>query len=537
MGLKALKKSASVYQEVYLTSRVDFSKYAFDPVGFIEKELGESLTDEQKCIANSVVCNRETNVQASHSVGKSHLSARIVLWWICCKGEGAFAISTGPTKRQVHQILWGELRKIYDRHREKIGGERGETFIRLPGNARAIGFTSRHTSSDSFQGLHERSLLIVIDESSGVSEEIDAGAQACVTSAENRLLRVGNPIRNNTAFHRACLRSAIRIPSWSHPNVSWAYELCSDNVHRLKPEVKKWILDKNGEVKPEEEWLSEYRSKIPGAVSVRWIEEARANYGESSLFWQTRVEAQFPTDDTDGIIPKSWLLQARDRYDANPQYWDDLAKGDIWRLGLDVGDGQDNHALAIWRGPVLYDVQIHATVGDRMDTVRAAEIAIAVIRRLGGDYRIAVDNTGVGAGTLASLLASGMMNASGCRFGDGADDRSLFLNRKSQLYWEFREGLRTGKVAIAPLGEKEDYIFQDLCATRYSINTKDQICCEAKEKTKARLKRSPDAEAVVIALENSMQLSAVYSHVVGADGLELGGVGELALLHQLFDGG
>lgn len=305
MGLKALKKSASVYQEVYLTSRVDFSKYAFDPVGFIEKELGESLTDEQKCIANSVVCNRETNVQASHSVGKSHLSARIVLWWVCCKGEGAFAISTAPTKRQVHQILWGELRKIYDRHREKIGGERGETFIRLPGNARAIGFTSRHTSSDSFQGLHERSLLIVIDESSGVSEEIDAGAQACVTSAENRLLRVGNPIRNNTAFHRACLRSAIRIPSWSHPNVSWAYELCSDGIHRLKPEVRKWILDKNGEVKPEEEWLSEYRSKIPGAVSVRWIEEARANYGENSAFWQTRVEAQFPVDDSDGIIPNT----------------------------------------------------------------------------------------------------------------------------------------------------------------------------------------------------------------------------------------
>ncbi|NMG19098.1 hypothetical protein [Brasilonema bromeliae] len=119
-------------------------------------------------------------------------------------------------------------------------------------------------------------------------------------------------------------------------------------------------------------------------------------------------------------------MQARDRYDANPQYWDDLATSDIWRLGLDVGDGQDNHALAIWRGSVLYDVQIHPTVGD-----------------------IAVDNTGVGAGTLASLLASGMMNASGCRFGDGADDRSLFFNRKSQLYWEFREGLRTGKVAIA----------------------------------------------------------------------------------------
>jgi hypothetical protein len=85
------------------------------------------------------------------------------------------------------------------------------------------------------------------------------------------------------------------------------------------------------------------------------------------------------------------------------------------------------------------------------------------------------------------------------------------------------------------LGE-EDYIFQDCTATRYSINTKDQICCEAKEKTKARLKRSPDAEVVVIALENSMQLSAVCSHAVGTDALESRGVGEVALLHQLFDG-
>jgi hypothetical protein len=68
-----------------------------------------------------------------------------------------------------------------------------------------------------------------------------------------------------------------------------------------------------------------------------------------------------------------------DRYNANPEYWDALATSDIWRLGLDVGDGQDNHALAIWRGPVLYDVQIHPTVGDRMNTIRPAEIAQAVI--------------------------------------------------------------------------------------------------------------------------------------------------------------
>lgn len=34
-----------------------------------------------------------------------------------------------------------------------------------------------------------------------------------------------------------------------------------------------------------------------------------------------------------------------------------------------------------------------------------------------------------------------------------------------------------------------------------------------------------------------MQLSAVCFHVVGRDGLESRGVGEVDLLHQLFDGG
>ncbi|MCC5616385.1 hypothetical protein LC605_15160 [Nostoc sp. CHAB 5836] len=369
MGLKTLKKSSSAYQITYATNAYDFSGYGDDPIGFIEQELGEILTKEQKAIALCVRDNRETNVQASHSVGKSFLSSRLIIWWICCKPKGAFAISTAPTKRQVEQILWGELRKTYDRHKNKIGGERGETFVRLPSGSKAIGFTSRHTSSDGFQGLHEAYLLICIDESSGVSEEIDGGAQACVTSANNRLLRIGNPIRTNNPFHKACKRSHIRIPSWSHPNVSWAYNLTADGIHRLKPEVAAWMLDSNREVKPEQEWPVEYRSKVPGAISVRWIEEVRTNHGESSAYWKSRVEAEFPTNDSDGIILLTLLKQARASYDANPQYWDTLAKRYPWRLGLDVGDGGDPHALALLRGPVLYEVQIHPTKGDLLDTL------------------------------------------------------------------------------------------------------------------------------------------------------------------------
>ncbi len=539
MGLKTLKKSSSAYQITYATNAHDFSGYADDPIGFIEQELGERLTAEQKAISLSVRDNRETNVQASHSVGKSFLSSRLIAWFICCKPPGAFAISTGPTERQVTQILWGELRKTYDRHKNKIGGERGETFIRLPNGSRAIGFSARHTASDSFQGLHEEFLLIVIDESSGVSKEIDDAAQSCVTGANNRLLRIGNPIKINNPFHKACGRSHIRIPSWSHPNVAFAYNLNLDGMHRLNPSVAAWMLDSNGEVKPEEEWPIEYRSKVPGAVSVRWIEEVRANHGEASAYWIARVEAQFPTEDSDGIIPLTLLKQARDRYDLNPQYWDNLAKRYPWRLGLDVGDGGDPHALALLRGPVLYEVQIHPTKGDLLDTERAADIAAAEIKLLGASYAIAVDNTGVGAGTLAKLKTNGCL-AYPCKFGDSpsykkkklkGEPKQKFTNYKAELYWQFREILMAGKFAIAPL-ENEEYVFQDLTATRYSTNTKDEIFCELKEKTKSRLGRSPDSEAVIIGLATPLDMGGVPQDAATA--LQSETNDEMEELHKLF---
>ncbi|WP_414581598.1 hypothetical protein [Scytonema sp. PCC 10023] len=38
------------------------------------------------------------------------------------------------------------------------------------------------------------------------------------------------------------------------------------------------------------------RNRIPGAVSVTWIEDVRIKKGENLPFWLSRVEAQFPTD-------------------------------------------------------------------------------------------------------------------------------------------------------------------------------------------------------------------------------------------------
>lgn len=489
---------------------------------FFREVLSITLTEDQIKIAESVQNNRQTNCQSAHAQGKTLFAAGLLLYWVFV--HRGLAISTAPTARQVKELLWGDLRRLYDAKQSTFGGYRGELFVKLDETARGFGFTAAQhagtgSGSQAFQGIHSSAgVLVVVDEAGGVSQEIFDGVEACNTAHCDRTLLIGNPTARGTPFHVACALQHIKIPAFNHPNVRWAYQAVEIQTaqgkmprleHRLKPEVAQVILDDLGKVMPQKEWPPHLpRDVIPGAVSVQWIEETRTKRGEESPFWQSRVNALFPEDDTDGIILRSLLEAGRRRYDADPEYWDTLANKYWYRVGTDVADGGDNNALAYWKGPVLYSVTIHPTTGDGEDTNRAADMTMQLLKRLGPRSRAAIDNGGPGAGTFGILQRAGC-SAMRCNFGNKPHDQNQFDNLKIELYWDMREGLRSGKYAIAPLGEKEDYIFADLSATRYITLKDGNLCCEPKSETKKRLKRSPDSEAAVIALKIPQELAGV----------------------------
>lgn len=538
MGLAKLKTSSSKYVVLVHGSRpIPFPQYKDDPVGFFKNELGIELTQEQIIVVESVRDRPLTNVKAAHGVGKSFVAALLVLYFLFC--VGGVAITTAPSEDQVKWVLWAELRKIHAMHKKKLGGRCDIMQLLLSESIYAFGFTSRDYSENSFQGKHNKKQLLIQDEADGITPQIDNGFTACLTGSENRGLRIGNPIDPQSQFAKTCKldKRCLTISAFNHPNVSWAYELCRDGVHRLKPEIAEKITNEDGEITQQEEWPSELpRDRIPGAISIDWIERVRREKFESSSYWKSRVLGEYSEDAADGIILLTLLKQARSRYDANPEYWDAMSKRFPWRLGLDVGDGGDPHALALLRGPVLYEVQIHPTRGDLLDTDRSADIAINQIKLLGANYSIAVDNTGVGAGTLAKLKKSGYL-AYPCKFGDSPsykktkrEPEQKFTNLKAELYWQLRELLRLGKMAIAPM-ENEEYVFADLSATRYSTNTKDEIFCEPKEKTKSRLGRSPDSEAVIIALISPMEMAGIPQDATSS---QSEANTEMLELHKLF---
>ena len=480
------KFAALLEASFFEPSDLPFAKYRDHPIDFISTELGYRLTAEQRQICNSLRDERETNVQASHGCGKTFLAACLVLWWVLA--VGGLAITTAPTKRQVIELLWGEIRRTHKRL--DLPGELIQTKLTLTEEARAIGFTASDTNSNAFQGVHHPRLLVIEDEACGISQDIDEGASSCATGAQNRFLRIGNPIEPGGAFEKACKQKHIRIPVWNHPNVAWAYRKESDGEHRLKPDVRSRIIGEDGEVLPPDQWPESFpRDVIPGAVSITWIEEARAKYGEGSAYWQSRVNGLFPEDSTQSIVPRTWFMAARARYDANPEHWKQQAIAHSSRLGLDVGDGADAHALSRWQGPLLWSARSIPTKGDQEDVTRAAGLAIAALKEYKGS--VTVDRGGVGSGAHAVLKEQGKPST-GVHWGESARDSSQFLNAKAEDYWSLREAFRKNEVAIAPLGQWEDELMEDLAGTYWEMTSTGKIKIEDKAKTRKRLKRSPD---------------------------------------------
>jgi hypothetical protein len=448
-----------------------------DPVEFFREALGVELTSDQREIVESVLTKPVTLVPSSHGQGKTWVAAMVLLWGVFC--WRGLVISTAPTARQMKELLWRYVRQAWDENRSRLGGERGQTFLRLDEIAQAYGFSSRDTSDTNFQGIHADRLLIIADEACGISPDVWTGMVSCLTDLDNnRLLAIGNPTRTQTPFADACGKNpdaVIRLAAWQHPNVAPYYRLESDGVHRLQPGLSD---------DPKE--LARLPRAIPGAITPAWIEARRSEWGENSPRWQSRIEAVFPVDSEHSVIPIQLLRAARARFQSIPFK--------PARYGLDVGDGGDDSAMSEWRGLVLARVGVLPGQGDWEDVLRAAQWLRGLIEK---GSTVAVDRSGVGAGALGDLRRNGVA-AAPFDWGGAAKDPTQYANAKAEQFWSLRIALEKGEVAIAPLGPLEDRAFEELSSIYWRLTPNDKIQIEPKEQTIKRLGRSPDlADAIV----------------------------------------
>ena len=151
-----------------------------DPVRFLRYELEVFLWDTQAEIIRAIRHHRRVAIRSCNGSGKTYaVRLRRILWWLMCIAN-ALAITTAPTEHQVRDLLWREIRRIHTRNAALIGGEITKTGLDLAERNYAIGLST--DQPERFQGFHEGNILFVVDEASGVDEDIYEAIEGLVLS-------------------------------------------------------------------------------------------------------------------------------------------------------------------------------------------------------------------------------------------------------------------------------------------------------------------------------------------------------------------
>lgn len=462
-----------------------FEEYATDPLRFCREVLRVALWGKQEAVVASVLVNPQTVVVGANGAGKDHIAACLALWW--AMANRGMVLVMAAVERQVRHVMFGEIGRLFSQA-DRLPGQLFEQALRVPGeHAGILGFVSNDVSR--LTGFHHPRLLVILSEAQGVPDIAFEAAHSNAIGADSRILAVGNPLFATGAFHRAAHSSAwvrVDMPASEHPNVRTG------------------------------------RRVIPGAVSREGVARLAREYGENSQTYRSRVLAQFPTENAEGLIRGPWLETAA-------AAWPDAvaearAAGPPWVphhlggprepstvvAGLDVARaGPDKTALAIRRGKVLLEL----VTWERLDTMETVGRLLAELKRMGFPLvtaeraryvsgprtdRLVVDAIGVGGGVYDRLLEQGFpvreYNAS--RSPSLSKEREQFLNSRARDWWHLRRLLEQERIALP----RHEELFEELRAVEWKHHSTGKIAIEPKEDLRARLGRSPDvADAVVMA--------------------------------------
>jgi hypothetical protein len=457
---------AALRERVYPTR----NPWLDDPAGWVRARLEEHLWSKQIEILESVRDHRRTAVHSCHGAGKSHIAARVAAWWIECHPPGtAFVVSTAPSWPQVRAILWRYIGQV---HRK--GGLRGRVNQTewFEGNE-IIGYGRKPPDNDEegFQGIHAIYVLVLVDEAGGIPSALWKAILALLTTAECRVLAIGNPDYEGSEFSKMCA-----------PGSSW------NVIH----------IDGLGTPNFTGEWVPQGTPLLDQS----WVDDVIADYGADSPTYLAKVRGLFPSDRTDGAIPWSWVAKARDpaTVAALPPLRIPV------ELGVDVGGGQDLTVIRERRGPQLGR---RWTVNTE-DSERIVD-AIVTALRVSGASSVKVDFGGIGFGVVGSLRrrapveVAHQVTVQAVTFGAKAKDDDKYENVRAEMYWEARLALKDGRWFLGGTDEAgnpviDERAIADLTEPRWFENKRDRIQIEDKEKIRKRLGRSPDdGDAIVLA--------------------------------------
>jgi hypothetical protein len=429
--------------------------YALDPLGFVravfpwgqgalEDEAGPDdwQADVLTGLGEALRTAQETNdavrfaVASGHGVGKTALSAWLVLWFLSTRDHPQVVV-TANTAAQLRNKTWRELAKWHRLAANKHWfGWTTDRFVfsESPQTWFAAAVPWSKDRPEAFAGTHEKHVLMLFDEASAIADDIWDVAEGAMATPGALWVALGNPTRNTGRFRECFRRYRHR---WTTRSVD-----------------------------------SRQARKANSAQIQRWLED----YGEDSDFVRVRVRGVFPRAGNSQFIPEDVVTAAR-ASEAVPSPDAALV------LGVDVARYGDDASVILARAGSEI---VEALSFRGLDTMQLAGRVAETMVRLRPDG-VMVDGGGVGAGVVDRLRQLGH-RVTDVNAGSRAQDEDRHANLRAEMWSRMRDWLKGGGSLAGAASE----LIDDLGGPEYGFDAKGRLRLESKEDMKSRGIASPD---------------------------------------------
>lgn len=443
--------------------------YAEHPVHFVEDLIGVTPDEQQAKILQSVADNSMTSVRSGHGIGKSAVEAWTVIWFMATRPFPKIAC-TAPTQHQLFDILWAEVSK-WLRHAPALEKEfvwtKEKVYLKgYPEEWFAVARTA--TKPDALQGFHADDILYIIDEASGVKDNIFEPVLGALSTPGARLLMCGNPTQLSGFFYE------------SHTKNRASY--------------KTFHVD----------------GRKSGRVSQEFIDTIIRMYGEDSDVFRVRVAGEFPKAEADVFIQLS-LVEKSIMTEFSPRKTPNTI-----RIGCDVARFGDDKTV------IGSKIDEKATIDKKrqgQDTMKTADDIVLLyydlLKRYPGykdTITVCVDDGGVGGGVVDRLKQMqrnnperlAQMNVVPIKFGQRIKhkhyhDSTTFMMAtvRALLSPHDEDGNEKPVELILP---NDDDLVAQLSGRKYGLTENAKIKVESKDDMKKRGLPSPDEADCVLLL-------------------------------------
>ena len=146
-------------------------------------------------------------IRSGRGIGKSCVLSWLVIWYLFTHKD-AQVPCTAPTSEQMNDVLWKEIAKWIS----KMPPEMQKFFVWTNTHIRIVenpnvwfarAKTARKEAPEALAGIHGEHVFLVVDEASGVPDEIFLTAEGFLTDKNTLVMLISNPTRLEGYFFDA----------------------------------------------------------------------------------------------------------------------------------------------------------------------------------------------------------------------------------------------------------------------------------------------------------------------------------------------